>query len=74
MVMDLKNVILSGNKLIALADNGELSIVEATPNQYNELARKKVLMENVGVLPILSNGSALARSTKEAICIDARTR
>ena len=68
------NVILSGNKLIALADNGELSIVEATPNQYNEMARKKVLDGKCWSTPILSNGLVLARSTKEAICIDARTR
>ena len=68
------NVILSGNKLIALADNGELSIVEATPNQYNEMARKKVLNGKCWSTPILSNGLVLARSTKEAICIDARTR
>ncbi len=68
------NVILSGNKLLALADNGELSIVEATPNRYNELARKKILDGKCWSTPILSNGLVLARSTKEAICIDARIR
>ena len=66
------NVILSGDKLIALADNGELSIVRATPSKYAELARKKVLSGKCWSTPILSNGLVLARSTKEAVCIDAR--
>ena len=37
------NVILSGDHLIALADDGDLSLVKATPSKYTELARKKVL-------------------------------
>ena len=34
------NVILAGKHLLALSDKGELSVVEASPNYYNELARK----------------------------------
>jgi hypothetical protein len=68
------NVILSGDKLIALADNGELSIVRATPTKYTELARKKILSGKCWSTPILSNGLVLARSTKEAVCIDARAQ
>ena len=68
------NVILSGDKLIALSDNGELSMVNATPSNYMELARRKVLSGKCWSTPILSNGLVLARSTEEAICIDARIR
>jgi outer membrane protein assembly factor BamB len=64
------NVILSGDKLIALADNGELAVVLATPKKYDELARKKVLEGKCWSTPILSNGLVLARSTQEAVCID----
>jgi outer membrane protein assembly factor BamB len=68
------NVILSGDKLIALSDNGELSVVNATPSKYMELARRKVLSGKCWSTPILSNGLVLARSTEEAVCIDARVR
>jgi outer membrane protein assembly factor BamB len=64
------NVILSGDKLIALADNGELAVVQATPKKYDELSRKKVLEGKCWSTPILSNGLVLARSTQEAVCID----
>ena len=68
------NVILSGDHLIALADDGVLSLVKATPSQYTELARKKVLNGKCWSTPILSNGLVLARSTVEAVCLEAGNR
>lgn len=68
------NVILSGDHLIALADDGVLSLVKATPSQYIELARKKVLNGKCWSTPILSNGMVLARSTVEAVCLEAGNR
>ena len=68
------NVILSGDNLIALADDGFLAVVKASPSKYHELARKKILNGKCWSTPILSNGLVLARSTEEAVCIDARTR
>ena len=68
------NVILSGDHLIALADDGVLSLVKATPSQYTELARKKVLNGKCWSTPILSNGMVLARSTVEAVCLEAGNR
>ena len=68
------NVILSGDHLIALADDGVLSLVKATPSKYTELARKKVLDGKCWSTPILSNGLVFARSTSEAVCLDAGKR
>jgi hypothetical protein len=68
------NVILSGNHLIALADDGVLSLVKATPSKYTELARKKVLNGKCWSTPILSNGLVLARSTAEAVCLEVGNR
>ncbi|MDG1324797.1 MAG: PQQ-like beta-propeller repeat protein [Opitutales bacterium] len=65
------NVILSGDYLIALADDGVLSLVKATPSKYTELARKKVLDGKCWSTPILSNGLVFARSTSEGVCLDA---
>jgi outer membrane protein assembly factor BamB len=68
------NVILSGNHLIALADDGVLSLVKATPSKYTELARKKVLNGKCWSTPILSNGLVLARSTTQAVCMEVGNR
>ena len=49
-------------------------MVEATPAKYNELARKKVISGKCWSTPVLSNGMVLARSTKEAVCLDVKAR
>jgi hypothetical protein len=66
------NLILSGKNLIALSDIGELAVVDATPTEYKELSRRKVIEGKCWSTPVLSNGMVLARSTKEAICLEAK--
>jgi outer membrane protein assembly factor BamB len=68
------NVILSGDKLIALSDTGEVAVVKATPSRYSEIGRKKVITGKCWSTPVLSNGMVLARSTKEAVCLDVNAR
>ena len=63
-------VILAGDRVIALSDAGELVLVEANPTAYKELARADVLEGKCWSTPILANGRIFARSTKEAICLD----
>ena len=64
------NVILAGNRLVALSDTGELVLVEAKPTAYTEVARAKVLEGKCWSTPILSGGRVYARSTKEGVCLD----
>ena len=64
------NVILAGNRLIALTDAGELVLVEAKPDAYAEVARAKVLEGKCWSTPTFSNGRIYARSTKEGVCLD----
>lgn len=64
------NVILVDGNLLALADNGELVAVEATPAGYQETARAKILAGKCWSTPVVSNGRVYARSTKEAVCVD----
>jgi len=68
------NVILVGDKLIALSDKGELAVVEASPNGYKEHARRKVIEGKCWSTPVISDGRVFARSTKEAVCIVAQAR
>ena len=63
-------VILAGDKVLALTDAGELVIFDAKPDAYRELARAKVLDGKCWGTPILSGGRIFARSTKEAVCVD----
>lgn len=64
------NVIMAGDKVIALTDDGQVVIVEATPSAYKEVARAKVLEGKCWSTPSLSGGRLYVRSTKEAACLD----
>jgi outer membrane protein assembly factor BamB len=64
------NVILAGNHLLALADDGDLAILHPTPIAYTELARANILDGKCWSTPIVSGGRIYARSTTEAVCID----
>ncbi len=63
------NCILVGDQLAVLSDAGELVIVQATPDQYKELAREKVLDGKCWSMPAFSDGKIYIRSTKEGACV-----
>lgn len=60
------NVILSGDRVLALSDKGELVLFSAKPDAYTELARADVLDGKCWSTPTLAGGKIFARSTKEA--------
>ena len=64
------NVILAGNCLIALSDDGQVVLVEASPAGYKELARTPAIRGKCWSTPALSNGRLYVRSTKEGACLD----
>ena len=65
------NVTLTGEgRLLALSDDGQLVVIEATPSAYKELGRVKAVGGKCWSTPILSGGRIYARSTKEGVCID----
>jgi outer membrane protein assembly factor BamB len=63
-------VILAGKYLLALADDGQLVVVEAVPEAYKEVARFKALAGKCWSTPALCNGRLYVRSTKEGACFD----
>jgi outer membrane protein assembly factor BamB len=63
-------VILAGGYLLALADDGQLVVVEAVPEAYKEVARFKALAGKCWSTPALSNGRLYVRSTREGACFD----
>jgi outer membrane protein assembly factor BamB len=64
------NIVLLGDKVLALSDAGELVLFAADPAAYKELARTKILDGKCWTTPVISGGKVFARSTKEAICLD----
>jgi outer membrane protein assembly factor BamB len=64
------NVVLAGDKVLALSDAGELVLFEPKPDAYKELSRAKILEGKCWTTPVLSDGRVFARSTTEAICLD----
>lgn len=68
------NVILAGDNLIALADDGEVVLAKASPEGYQELGRTKAISGKCWSYPALADGKLFVRSTKEAACLDLAPR
>jgi hypothetical protein len=64
------NVVLAGDYLVALSDAGEVVLVKASPESYQEVARTKAIEGKCWSTPALSNGRLYVRSTKEGACLD----
>jgi outer membrane protein assembly factor BamB len=60
-------------KLIVLTERGELVIIDAKPDRFNELARAQVLNGTCWTHPVLANGFIYARSHEGTlVCVDVR--
>lgn len=60
-------------KLIVLTEKGELAIVRATPEKYDELSRAQVLSGRCWSSPVLSHGRLLLRNAPgQVICLQAK--
>ena len=64
------NVILVGDRLLALADDGQLVVVEAKPTAYREIARTKAVTGKCWSTPAFSDGRIYVRSVTEGVCLD----
>lgn len=64
------NVVLVGDKVLALSDAGDLVLFAADPAAYKELARTRILDGKCWTTPVVSDGKIFARSTREAVCLD----
>ena len=62
-------ILVDGN-VLALAENGQLVLVEGNPAGYHELARTKAVTGKCWNNAAVANGRVYARSTKEGVCFD----
>lgn len=66
---------VADRKIIALTEQGELIVANANPNQFQQLARSRVLDGECWTDPVLANGKLYVRSHEGAlICLDVRRR
>jgi outer membrane protein assembly factor BamB len=65
------SLMLADGKLIVLSDAGKLSIVEAVPTGYKELASAQILEGKCWTVPVLANGRIYARNAMgDLVCVD----
>lgn len=66
-------ILIADGKLLVLTDSGELVICAASPTEFRELSRAKVLDGKCWTVPVLSNGLLYCRSVDgQVACIDLR--
>lgn len=65
------NLIAADGKLFLTTMKGELVLVRATPERYDELGRATVL-SSTRQAPALSNGRLFLRDDKDIVCLDVR--
>ena len=70
--------ILADGRLIILAEDGTVDIVEATPKEYKRTARVKDLLHGGAspcwVLPALNDGRLYFRDASQIVCIDLKKK
>jgi outer membrane protein assembly factor BamB len=67
------NMIAADGKLFATTMKGELVVIKATPDGYEELGRSTVI-ETTRQAPSLANGRLYLRDGAEIVCLDARKK
>jgi outer membrane protein assembly factor BamB len=66
-------VLLAGNRLVILRENGELVLAAATPDAFRPIARAQILQGVVRAYPALADGFLFARNSADTlVCLDLR--
>jgi outer membrane protein assembly factor BamB len=63
-------VLLVRDRVLALADDGQLVLIEPSPLAYKEIGRFKAVAGKCWSSPALSDGLLYLHSTKESACLD----
>jgi outer membrane protein assembly factor BamB len=66
-------LLLVGDRLIVLTEDGDLAVVRATPERHEELTRVDVLDGKTWNVPAISGGYLLVRNLAEMAAFDLRT-
>lgn len=73
--LDMGTLMVAGGRLVMLTEKGNLVIADASPKEYTELARAKVIEGKCWTVPVLSGGRVYCRNHEgELVCLDVRRR
>lgn len=64
------SLIRVGDRLIVLGEEGTLVLAEATPREYNQLAKVEMLHGRCWTPPTLAHGKLYLRNQEELVCLD----
>ena len=65
-------ILLAGDHLIVLAEDGELALVKATPERHDEVAKFSAIDGKTWNHPVIVNGRLLVRNLREMAAFDIR--
>ena len=66
------SVMLAGNRLLILHENGEMVLAAASPDGFKPLARAQILPATVRAYPAIADGMLYARNDDTLVCLDLR--
>jgi outer membrane protein assembly factor BamB len=67
-------VILASDHLIVISDTGDLALIKATPDSYQEIAKFAALEGKTWNYPAIANGKLLVRNASQMACFDIATK
>ncbi len=67
-------VVLAGDRLIVLTENGEIALVKATPERFDEVAKFQAIEGKSWNHPVIADGRLLVRNIREMAAFDIRAR
>lgn len=65
-------ILLAGNHLIVTTEDGELVLVAASPDKWQEIAKVPAVVGETWNVPAIADGILLVRNTKEMVAFDLR--
>ena len=67
-------ILLAGDHLIVLTEDGELALVRATPARHDEVARFQAIEGKTWNHPVITDGRLLVRNVREMAAFDIRAQ
>lgn len=62
-------IVMAGGHIIVLSEQGDITLVEATPEKHNEIASMDVIAGKTWNFPALSDGYLMVRNANEMACL-----